>query len=144
MAAILSLSALEAFALGSSGTITALALFISSYQQLEKYLDSGKLIDLIPANDTSSRQLVTTTGVGDLTPMDGALIGTSTTGLLLLNPKFRVAGGMTLLASFITGRNRDNARVIAVTSSAVAATIANPVGAAQVAYNLEEWPRMLP
>ncbi len=131
--------AIDAFALGSTGGVTALAILMTSYRGAKKYLDSGKLIDMIPESDTTSRELVTRTGVGDLTGMDGALVGTSTAGLLLLlSPKFRLIGAGTLLASFLAGKDRDNAKLIAVTSSAAAAVISNPVAAIGIGIQFVE------
>jgi hypothetical protein len=138
MAAVVTLGAIDVFVLGSTGTLTALTLFGSTFQNIKQYLDSGKLIDLLPANTSAAnRQLVVSTGVGDLTPVDGFLVGSSTAGLLLLlNPKFRLAGGLTLLVSIFSGSQRDNAKLIAVTSAGLAATIANPLAAGKTAIGL--------
>jgi hypothetical protein len=128
---------IDALIIGYGGTITGIALFANTYQHIKKYFESGKVIDLIPSSDVESKSLVERTGVGDLTAMDVVLVGSNALGiLLLLNPQFRLVGGLTLLASFISTTTRDNAKLIGVASSALAVSISNPVGAAKTALGL--------
>lgn len=131
--------AIDTFILANLGTVTSLAIIIPAYRGAKEYLDKGKLIDLIPESDKPSRELVTRTGLGDLTALDGTLVGTSTAGMILLFkpvPGARVAGAALLLASYLAGKERSNAKFIALTSSAAAAILANPFKAAQVAIQL--------
>ena len=106
------------------------ALLQNTWDDLVKYFESGKLLQLIPANTPEAKALVTQTGVGELTAMDGVLVGSSTAGLIMLTiPGLRWFGGATLLGSFLASRTRDNAKLIGVTSTALAFTATNPVAA---------------
>jgi hypothetical protein len=70
MAAVaLTLGAVDIFVLGSTGGLTAVAIFGSTYKNIQKYLDSAKLIDYLPANTSAlNRQLVIPTE--SVTPME--------------------------------------------------------------------------
>ena len=107
------------------------AFLQSTWDDIKKYFESGKLLQLIPANTPEAKALVVQTGVGELTAMDGVLVGSSTAGLIMLTiPGLRWYGGATLLGSFLASRTRDNAKLIGVTSTALAFTATNPVAAA--------------
>jgi len=102
--------------------------------EIQMYLDSGKLSDIIPQE--TKREEGTSSGlarktnldIGSLTAADGALVAGGTTGLLLLAiPRFRLAAAATLLSSFLLAQTRDNAKLITVTSGGLALFATDPV-----------------
>lgn len=117
-----------------TGPIIGLVLYDS-----KEYLEKGKLIDVIPHSDIKSRALVESTGLGDLNGVDGVLIGTSTAALSMIlagGPIVKTVGAATLISSYIAGKDRTNAKVIALTSSAAAAIVTNPFKAIATMINL--------
>lgn len=158
---MLALGALEAGVVVTSGAQLLIAGYgiFKEWTGVKAYLESSKLknvarsqgllavADTKAAEEADSKAL--TTGpddtakaiaviqneAGELTILDGLLVGSSTTGLvLLMTPSLRWYGAATLMASFLASRNRDNAKLIGVASSTLALTVANPPAAAAALF----------
>ena len=127
-----------AAALMDIGLMTnSIVLYI--FKDSKGYLEKATAIDLIPHSDIKGRELVESTGLGDLNGVDGVLIGTSTAAIAMIlagGPIVKGVGAGTLLASYLAGKDRTNAKVIALTSSAAAAVITNPFKAIATGVNL--------
>src|SRR5690242_2826866 len=75
-------------------------VFVTNWNEVGKYIESGKLVDAAPTPE--SKSLVQATGTSDLTAVDGFLVASTTGGLLLFAvPGLRRVGGAALLGSFL-------------------------------------------
>ena len=101
-------------------------VFVTNWSEVGKYIESGKLVDAAPTPE--SKALVQATGTSDLTAVDGFLVASTTGGLLLFAvPGLRWVGGAALLGSFLLARNRDNAKLIATSSTALTLFATQPL-----------------
>ena len=119
---------LEIVLFGAVPFISGIAMLTRNWVDIDKYLESGKVKAIANVGKENS-------DVGDLTAVDGVLVASSTSGLLLLmGPKTRWVGLGALLGSFLISTTRDNAKLIGVTSSALAFTATNPIAATSAAF----------
>lgn len=101
-------------------------VLVTNFGEVGKYLESGKLIDVAPTPE--SKALVTATETSELTAVDRFLVASTTGGLLMLTvPGLRWVGGAALLGSFLLSRNRDNAKLIGATGTALTLFVTQPV-----------------
>jgi hypothetical protein len=118
--------------------VSDLVLAVVNWADTKRYLESGKLQDVVP----ESKDLVipgdpAALALGSLTALDGLLVASSATGMVLLTvPGLRWYGAATLLGSFLASRTRDNAKLIAATSAGLTLLVTNPVAAAGAGINL--------